>query len=589
MIQLVPNFALSTKKRTTMRKLSIRKTDIFEDFEAPAKENNSTAVVAKPKSILEAFEHIVEQAEGSRLSEEFFEQVLPLVKYASRKLKLGEIQTVLLAIFVDRSEDRRIMLSEIASFLKCRTTKILRLANFVDDLERHHYIRASRNGDSVTYRVPMKVLAALRENHPYVHTEEPIEDTQTFFDRFAKLMKEMDNNEVGEEQLRDRTFEMLGQIPNTVFARSLKGLGVEDDEVGMLFIYMAHLYIQNNDDAINFNDIENIFDDDEIPAWLKRALRSRRMILFNQKLIENAQEDGMGRPDTFKLTDYAKTEVLAELNIAQAGKSQKGLIDHQELAEKNLIYNAAESKQVAELASILEQDRFAKVQQRMEAAGMRKGFCCIFYGAPGTGKTETVYQLAKRTGRNIMRVDVDKIKSCWVGESEKNIKALFDRYRNICRNADVAPILLFNEADAVLGVRMEGASRAVDKMENSIQNIILQEMETLDGILIATTNLTSNLDKAFERRFLYKIKYEKPTAQARAQIWKIMLPELSDDQADRLGNLFDLSGGEIENIVRRNTVNWILNGDQKVNMDRLEELCSHERITTARPQLGFSA
>lgn len=572
-----------------MRKLSIRKTDIFEDFEAPAKENNSTAVVAKPKSILEAFEHIVEQAEGSRLSEEFFEQVLPLVKYASRKLKLGEIQTVLLAIFVDRSEDRRIMLSEIASFLKCRTTKILRLANFVDDLERHHYIRASRNGDSVTYRVPMKVLAALRENHPYVHTEEPIEDTQTFFDRFAKLMKEMDNNEVGEEQLRDRTFEMLDQIPNTVFARSLKGLGIENDEVGMLFIYMAHLYIQNNDDAINFNDIENIFDDDEIPAWLKRALRSRRMILFNQKLIENAQEDGMGRPDTFKLTDYAKTEVLAELNIAQAGKSQKGLIDHHELAEKNLIYNAAESKQVAELASILEQDRFAKVQQRMEAAGMRKGFCCIFYGAPGTGKTETVYQLAKRTGRNIMRVDVDKIKSCWVGESEKNIKALFDRYRNICRNADVAPILLFNEADAVLGVRMEGASRAVDKMENSIQNIILQEMETLDGILIATTNLTSNLDKAFERRFLYKIKYEKPTAQARAQIWKIMLPELSDDQADRLGNLFDLSGGEIENIVRRNTVNWILNGDQKVNMDRLVELCSRERITTARPQLGFSA
>lgn len=572
-----------------MRKLSIRKTDIFEDFEASVKENNSTAVVAKPKSILEAFEHIVEQAEGSRLSEEFFEQVLPLVKYASRKLKLGEIQTVLLAIFVDRSEDRRIMLSEIASFLKCRTTKILRLANFVDDLERHHYIRASRNGDSVTYRVPMKVLAALRENHPYVHTEEPIEDTQTFFDRFAKLMKEMDNNEVGEEQLRDRTFEMLGQIPNTVFARTLKGLGVEDDEVGMLFIYMAHLYIQNNDDAINFNDIENIFDDDEIPAWLKRALRSRRMILFNQKLIENAQEDGMGRPDTFKLTDYAKTEVLAELNIAQAGKSQKGLIDHHELAEKNLIYNAAESKQVAELASILEQDRFAKVQQRMEAAGMRKGFCCIFYGAPGTGKTETVYQLAKRTGRNIMRVDVDKIKSCWVGESEKNIKALFDRYRNICRNADVAPILLFNEADAVLGVRMEGASRAVDKMENSIQNIILQEMETLDGILIATTNLTSNLDKAFERRFLYKIKYEKPTAQARAQIWKIMLPELSDDQADRLGNLFDLSGGEIENIVRRNTVNWILTGDQKVNIHRLVELCSRERITTARPQLGFSA
>ena len=104
-----------------------------------------------------------------------------------------------------------------------------------------------------------------------------------------------------------------------------------------------------------------------------------------------------------------------------------------------------------------------------------------------------------------MRVDVDKIKSCWVGESEKNIKKLFDSYRAKCNNAELAPILLFNEADAVLGIRMEGAQTAVNKMENSIQNIILQEMETLEGIMIATTNLTSNLDKAFERRFLYKI------------------------------------------------------------------------------------
>ena len=137
---------------------------------------------------------------------------------------------------------------------------------------------------------------------------------------------------------------------------------------------------------------------------------------------------------------------------------------------------------------------------------MCQGFCCIFYGAPGTGKTETVYKLARQTGRDIMRVDVNKIKSCWVGESEKNIKAAFDRYRNICKNSPLAPILLFNEADAILGIRMEGASNAVDKMENSIQNIILQEMESIEGIMIATTNLTTNLDKAFERRFLYKIR-----------------------------------------------------------------------------------
>ena len=195
---------------------------------------------------------------------------------------------------------------------------------------------------------------------------------------------------------------------------------------------------------------------------------------------------------------------MRNLIFMQTIKSHKGLIKAESLAEKVLTYNATEHDQITELSSILSEKRFNDVQTRLRDAGMRPGFCCIFYGAPGTGKTETVYQLARQTGRDIMRVDVDKIKSCWVGESEKNIKSLFDRYRRICKDSQLAPILLFNEADAVLGVRMEGASHSVDKMENSIQNIILQEMETLDGIMIATTNLTSNLDKAFERRFLYK-------------------------------------------------------------------------------------
>ena len=100
--------------------------------------------------------------------------------------------------------------------------------------------------------------------------------------------------------------------------------------------------------------------------------------------------------------------------------------------------------------------------------------------------------------------DVPQIKSKWVGDSEKNIKALFDRYREVVKRSKLAPILLFNEADAIIGKRQEGAERAVEKMENSIQNIILQEIENLDGIMIATTNLQQNMDTAFERRFLYK-------------------------------------------------------------------------------------
>lgn len=135
----------------------------------------------------------------------------------------------------------------------------------------------------------------------------------------------------------------------------------------------------------------------------------------------------------------------------------------------------------------------------------------------------------------------------WVGESEKNIKQVFDNYRAKAKECRITPILLFNEADAIIGKRQEGAERAVDKMENSIQNIILQEMETLDGILIATTNLAQNMDKAFERRFLYKIKFEKPTTEARMSMWREMIPVLKEEEVRILATKYDFSGGQIEN------------------------------------------
>ena len=143
---------------------------------------------------------------------------------------------------------------------------------------------------------------------------------------------------------------------------------------------------------------------------------------------------------------------------------------------------------------------------------------------------------------------------------------------------------MFNEADAVLGIRQEGAQRAVDKMENSIQNIILQEKETLEGIMIATTNLTCNLDKAFERRFIYKIEFERPTIEAKKQIWKNMIPSLSDDTICSLAMDFDLSGGQIENISRKRTVELIFSGNEP-SEEQIREYCVDEIIDSKLGEL----
>ena len=224
----------------------------------------------------------------------------------------------------------------------------------------------------------------------------------------------------------------------------------------------------------------------------------------------------------------------------------------------------------------------------LRSKGLRPGFTCLFYGAPGTGKTETVYQIARKTGRGIIMADVSKLKSMWVGESEKNLKRLFAKYTTCVRRSGKAPILCFNEADAIFGIRKSGAEDAVDKMENSLQNIILQEMENLRGILIATTNLTENLDKAFERRFLYKVHFENPSVEAKTKIWSSLIPELAEGEPERLAGKYAFSGGQIENISRKRIVQSVLTGHDPT-IEEIEQMCREEQIGNSgeKRRIGF--
>lgn len=541
----------------------------------------------EPNNILEALEKIVENAENSKLNEDFFKENDSFIHYACRRLNLSPLETVFLALFVDKSDEKNITISDIAKFLDCRPMHLLCMTEEMESLEKKRYIRIINCHSTPTYRVPKDVISALTRNMPYVYQKPSASDLVNFFDLFRKLFKEKENSELDYRSLLEQTKELLSTIPESSLARGLKRYKLDEDN-SILFVYMAYLFVEDYNENINFYEIESLYDDDEIPYWCKSELRNHSSDLFIHKLIENTFEDGMGRSDSFKLSEKAKYELLADLNLKEIGKSEKGLIKYDSFPKKTLYYNSDTIEKINELRKILTPKNFTEVQQRLTEAGLRSGFCCLFYGSPGTGKTETVYQLAQSTKRHIMQVDVDKIKSCWVGESEKNIKSLFDRYRMLCKNSSQLPILLFNEADAVLGVRMEGASKAVDKMENSLQNIILQEMEKLEGIMIATTNLTTNLDKAFERRFLYKIKFDRPHQEARAKIWQSMVPGLRKKDSLVLAKDFDLSGGEIENIARKNTVNSILSGSSKLDIGYIRDLILAERLQPINnPRIGF--
>ena len=170
-------------------------------------------------------------------------------------------------------------------------------------------------------------------------------------------------------------------------------------------------------------------------------------------------------------------------------------------------------------------DSFKDVQKRLTEMKMRKGFAVLFSGGAGCGKTAGVYELARKTGRDVFSVDMSKLKSKWVGDSEKIVKSVFNFYAELCRKREKAPILLFNEADAIFSKRIEDPSSSVDQMMNAIQNICLDAMENLEGIMVATTNLAGNFcDEAFARRFIFKGDFTMPEPDVRARIWRSMIP-----------------------------------------------------------------
>ena len=179
----------------------------------------------------------------------------------------------------------------------------------------------------------------------------------------------------------------------------------------------------------------------------------------------------------------------------------------------------------------------------------------IFYGAAGTGKTMTAYSLAKSLKRQVLAFDCSKILSMYVGESEKNVRKIFDTFYELSEKTKTEPILLLNEADQFLGARSSGNITGSDQMHNQMQNIFLEQIENFRGMLIATTNLLENIDKAFSRRFNYKIEFKKPNKQQRIELWNKMLPKSApyedDFNAIRLAE-YSLTGGQI-NLIVKNT------------------------------------
>ena len=311
--------------------------------------------VKRQLDLFTAVEQIVEKAKGSGLSSDFYRKADKYIRYISEKMELTKEQSVMMALFMDNCSDSRITMNDFGEFLECRPTRIIRYMVDIDVLEKRELVRCNRDGRCITYRVPMEVIEAFKNDEQFV----------------------------------------------------------PKDNSGLSCLEL-------------FGELEDIFD----------------------------------------------------------------LRDNNELT-----YDGAVQK-IEDL------------------------FAC-----------------------NSQLLYVQKVKSYRFSKEDEMMLILFSH-------------LFVNNND--------------------------------DNILIATTNLANNMDKAFERRFLYKIRFEKPTEEARMSMWKEMIPVLNDDESRILASKYDFSGGQIENIARHYTIGNILHGKSDNIIECLSGYCDSELIETKEQRkIGF--
>jgi len=225
-----------------------------------------------------------------------------------------------------------------------------------------------------------------------------------------------------------------------------------------------------------------------------------------------------------------------------------------------------------------------RVAERLKKWGIkkRKGIDAriIFYGPPGTGKTLTALSLAKSLKKPVLSFDCSKILSMYVGESEKNVRKIFDTFKELSQKAKTEPILLLNEADQFLGARMDAPGSSADKMHNQMQNIFLEQIENFEGVLIATTNLLETIDPAFSRRFNYKIHFKRPGFEDRVKLWERMLPKEAEYEkgfdVKKLAR-YDLTGGQIHLVIKNTAYKVAARDDGIFTMQDFVEEIERER------------
>lgn len=548
--------------------------------------------------MLDHMESLASAMKDSNMKIEFEKDVKKSLEEVVCFLEITDTQAILFStVFMLSFNQSCIDISDIAEHMKSSNLKV---ASFLPDLEvlvsrkLIQYYNRSINPHrkikdtihDISFNISRRVLDAIMNEDPGLIKSNLEMDMVSLLEYIYQLIEDRDDEQITYEELIQETEELMIANHELSFVKRINKLDLMDSD-RIVLLYVCREIINMEDDVDLSRCLNKIFSD---PRW--RYHKRRSLVLGKNQLVKKEileLNDGVFRSDKdIKLTDHG-IEMLFEEDIKlleQKEKQDKNLLKHEDIKPVKLFFKKELQVQLNNILKVLEEDNYKTTLERLVQKNMPQGITILLHGAPGTGKTAMAYQIARMTGRDIIQVDISNTKSFWYGESEKKIRKIFTDYFQTVDKKGLTPILFFNECDAVFGKRKEVGNSTVDQTENAIQNIILQALEEMKGILIATTNLTVNLDKAFERRFLWKLRFDKPTQEARSKIWRTKLPYLKEREARTLASTFTLSGGNIENIARKVVMHEILHGAQPT-ITEIHELCREESMMGEKQRIGY--